>query len=163
MGLARKGKTKRANKVFYREIWKDENSLGTLTTHHYHIHLSLSWAKPIQSIPHNPISPRFILILFSHLFLGLVSRFLSSGFLTNNLCALLFSPFVLHAPPISFSLILLFLVHRSSWYVARTVRAQKGWRDRNVKNTNSVAWVRERTIPTERPPLVGEVYACFCG
>jgi hypothetical protein len=27
---------------------------------------------------------------------------------------------------------------------------------------NSVAWVRERTIPTERPPLVGEVSANFC-
>jgi hypothetical protein len=29
--------------------------------------------------------------------------------------------------------------------------------------TNSVALVRERTIPTERPPLVGEVSANFCG
>jgi hypothetical protein len=29
---------------------------------------------------------------------------------------------------------------------------------------NTVAWVRERTIPTERPPLVGEVSANFlCG
>jgi hypothetical protein len=28
---------------------------------------------------------------------------------------------------------------------------------------NSVVWVRERTIPTERPPLVGEVIANFCG
>jgi ABC-type anion transport system duplicated permease subunit len=27
----------------------------------------------------------------------------------------------------------------------------------------SVALVRERTIPTERPPLVGEVSANFCG
>jgi hypothetical protein len=26
-----------------------------------------------------------------------------------------------------------------------------------------VAFVRERTIPTERPPLVGEVNANFCG
>jgi hypothetical protein len=25
-----------------------------------------------------------------------------------------------------------------------------------------VAWVRERTTPTERPPLVGEVSANFC-
>jgi hypothetical protein len=30
-------------------------------------------------------------------------------------------------------------------------------------NLNSVAWVREGTIPTERPPLVGEVSANFCG
>jgi hypothetical protein len=29
--------------------------------------------------------------------------------------------------------------------------------------TNSVAIVRERTIPTERPPNVGEVSANFCG
>jgi hypothetical protein len=42
---------------------------------------------------------------------------------------------------------------------------------KNVKNKilpepnekNSVAWVRERTIPTERQPLVGEVSANFCG
>jgi hypothetical protein len=31
------------------------------------------------------------------------------------------------------------------------------------KQTNSVAFVRERTIPTERPPLVGEVSANFFG
>jgi len=29
--------------------------------------------------------------------------------------------------------------------------------------TNSVALVRTRTIPTERPPPVGEVSANFCG
>jgi hypothetical protein len=28
---------------------------------------------------------------------------------------------------------------------------------------NSMVWVRERTIPTEQPPLVGEVTANFCG
>jgi hypothetical protein len=26
-----------------------------------------------------------------------------------------------------------------------------------------MVWVRERTIPTERPPLVGEVITNFCG
>ena len=31
------------------------------------------------------------------------------------------------------------------------------------KQTNSVALVRERTIPTERPPPVGEVSANVCG
>jgi hypothetical protein len=30
-------------------------------------------------------------------------------------------------------------------------------------NNNSVALVRERTIPTKRPPLVGDVSANFCG
>jgi hypothetical protein len=32
-----------------------------------------------------------------------------------------------------------------------------------AKHTNSVALVREWTIPTEQPPLVGEVSANFCG
>jgi len=31
------------------------------------------------------------------------------------------------------------------------------------KKLNSVALVRTRTIPTERPPPVGEVSANFCG
>ena len=31
------------------------------------------------------------------------------------------------------------------------------------KKKNSVALVRERTIPAERPPPVGEVSANFCG
>jgi hypothetical protein len=31
------------------------------------------------------------------------------------------------------------------------------------KQTNSVALVRRRTIPTERPPLVGEVSSNFSG
>jgi hypothetical protein len=31
------------------------------------------------------------------------------------------------------------------------------------KKLNSVALVRKRTIPTERPPLVGEVSANFSG
>jgi hypothetical protein len=32
---------------------------------------------------------------------------------------------------------------------------------KKTKKLNSVALVRERTIPTERPPLVGEVSANF--
>jgi hypothetical protein len=32
-----------------------------------------------------------------------------------------------------------------------------------TNNNNSVALVRKRTIPTERPPLVGEVSTNFCG
>jgi hypothetical protein len=34
---------------------------------------------------------------------------------------------------------------------------------RTLQLTNSMALVRERTIPTERPQLVGEVSANFCG
>jgi hypothetical protein len=33
----------------------------------------------------------------------------------------------------------------------------------NNNNNNSVSLVRERTIPTERPLLVDEVNANFCG
>jgi hypothetical protein len=33
----------------------------------------------------------------------------------------------------------------------------------NMQLKNSAAWVRERTIPTQRPPLVGEVTANFYG
>jgi hypothetical protein len=33
----------------------------------------------------------------------------------------------------------------------------------NKKKTNSMVWVHERTIPTERPLLLGEVIANFCG
>jgi hypothetical protein len=34
---------------------------------------------------------------------------------------------------------------------------------RGIVTKKSVSWVRERTIPTERPPLVGEVSANFYG
>jgi hypothetical protein len=36
-------------------------------------------------------------------------------------------------------------------------------RERENYKRNSVALVRKRTIPTERPPLVGEGSAIFCG
>jgi hypothetical protein len=32
-----------------------------------------------------------------------------------------------------------------------------------IKELNSVALVRKRAIPTERPPLIGEFSANFCG
>ena len=43
--------------------------------------------------------------------------------------------------------------------------ADLGRKDNGIKKkyNNSVALVRERTIPTERPPPVGEVSAKFCG
>jgi hypothetical protein len=36
-------------------------------------------------------------------------------------------------------------------------------RRRHKTKLNSVALVRERSMPTERPPLVGEVVPTFCG
>jgi len=55
-------------------------------------HLSLSWASPIQSIYPHPTSWRSILILSTHLRLGLPSGLFPSGFPTKNLYTPLSSP-----------------------------------------------------------------------
>ena len=55
-------------------------------------HLSLSWANPLQSIYPHSTSWRSILILFTHLRLGLPSGLLPSGFSTKTLYTLLSSP-----------------------------------------------------------------------
>ena len=55
-------------------------------------HLSLPWANPIQSTDPYPTSWRSILILSTHLRLGLPSGLLPSGFPTKTLYAPLFSP-----------------------------------------------------------------------
>ena len=69
-------------------------------------HLSLSCASPVQSIYPHPTSWRSILILSTHLRLGLPSGLLPSGFLTKTLYAPLSSPYAPHAQPISFFSIL---------------------------------------------------------
>jgi hypothetical protein len=51
------------------------------------LHWSLSWARSIQSIQSQPISLRFILILSTHLRLGLHCGLFPSGFATNILYA----------------------------------------------------------------------------
>ena len=55
-------------------------------------HLSLSWASPIQSIYLHPTSWRSILILSTHLRLGLPSGLFPSGFSTKTLYTPLSSP-----------------------------------------------------------------------
>ena len=55
-------------------------------------HLSLSWASPIQSTYPHPTSWRYILILSTHLRLGLSSGLFPSGFPTKTLYASLSSP-----------------------------------------------------------------------
>ena len=55
-------------------------------------HLSISWASPIQSIYPHPTSWRSVLILSTHLRLGLPSGLLPSGFPTKTLYTPLSSP-----------------------------------------------------------------------
>jgi len=69
-------------------------------------HLSLSWANYIQSSQPPPTSWRSILILSSHLRLGLPSGLFPSDFPTRTLCTPSLPPYVPHAPPISFFSIL---------------------------------------------------------
>ena len=56
------------------------------------LHLSLSWASWIQSMPTYPTSWRSMLILSSHLSLGLPSGLFPSGFPTKTLYKPLLSP-----------------------------------------------------------------------
>ena len=55
-------------------------------------HLSLSWASSIQSISPHPTSWRSVVILSSHLLLGLQGGLLSSGFPTKTLYTPVLSP-----------------------------------------------------------------------
>ena len=77
--------------------------ITALTSFH---HLSLSWASPIQSIYQHPTSWRFILILSTHLRLGLPSGLLPSDFPTKTLYTPSHHPYVPHVQPISFFSIL---------------------------------------------------------
>ena len=63
-------------------------------------HLSLSWANPVQSINPHPTSWRSILILSTHLRLGLPSGLLPSGFPTKTLYT---SLTLTSCKPVSFS------------------------------------------------------------
>ena len=69
-------------------------------------HLYLFWASPIQSIYPHPNSWRSILILSTHLHLGLSSSLLPSGFPTKTLYTPSPHPYAPHSQPISFVSIL---------------------------------------------------------
>ena len=69
-------------------------------------HLSLSWASPIQSIYPHPTSWRSILLLSTHLRLGLPSGLFPSGFPTRPYTLPSPHPYAPHAQPISFFSIL---------------------------------------------------------
>ena len=80
--------------------WRFTNALTSVR------HLSLSWASPIQSRYPHPTSWRSILILSTHLRLGLPSGLFPSGFPTKTLYAPSPHPYTPHAQPISFFSIL---------------------------------------------------------
>ena len=69
-------------------------------------HLSLSWASPIQSIYPHPTSWRSVLILSTHIVLGLPSGLLPSGLPTKTLYTPSPQEYAPHAQPISFISIL---------------------------------------------------------
>ena len=69
-------------------------------------HLFLSWASPIQSLYLHPTSWRSILILSTHLRLGLPSGLFPSGFPTKTLYTPSPHPYAQYAQPISFFSIL---------------------------------------------------------
>ena len=69
-------------------------------------HLSLSWASPIHSTYPHPTSWRAILVLSTHLRLGLPSGLFPSSFLTKTLYNPSPNLYAPHAQPISFFSIL---------------------------------------------------------
>jgi hypothetical protein len=74
------------------------------------IQRSLSWARSIQSIPPYPVSLRSILILSTHIRLGLPSGLFTSGSPTNIIYALLFSSHLLATCPVYLSLSAIILI-----------------------------------------------------
>ena len=79
-------------------------------------HLSLSWASPIQSLYTHPTSWRSILILSTHLCLGLPSGLFPSGFptktlytpLSSTICATCPAHFTPGKDPVS-------ILHEAGW------------------------------------------------
>ena len=82
-------------------------------------HLSLSWASPIQSTYPHPTSRRSILILFTHLRLGLPSGLFPFGFPTKTLYAPLSSPIRATCPA---HLILLDVITRTIFTADKTTK-----------------------------------------
>jgi hypothetical protein len=100
------------------------------------LHLSLSRAMPIQSMPNHPTSWRSSLILSSYLRLGLPSCPFPSGFPTKIQCALLMSTYVPHAPSISF-----FLILSSEYYFVRSTNHKTPRFVVNKSNLSKQEWL----------------------
>ena len=138
-------------------------------------HLSLSWASPIQSIYPHPTSWRSILILSTHL-LTLQHWKARASFSNAYLTPCLLAEIIQHSHNSTFENNIerkrscLKMRYHTGIFVKELRKIMKRY-NRHGHNTvhdlktklNSVALVRERSIPTERPPPVGEVSANFCG
>ena len=101
-------------------------------------HLSLSWVSPIQSIYPHPNSWRSILILSTHLRLGLPSGLLPSGFPTKTLYAPPLLTHTRHMPSPS---------HSSRFYHPHNI----GW---GVQIVHGIRIINQ----TFKPPLVMGTY-----
>jgi hypothetical protein len=71
--------------------------------------------------------------------------------------------FNIHRSHFMFTVLMLIAGHRKNCWDLGVSYKGWYWFTLKLKILNSVALVREQTIPTERPPLVGEVSANFCG
>jgi hypothetical protein len=71
---------------------------------------------------------------------------------------------VLHKIRLLYFLLFFYLVYSwRLWYVdVHTLGHKTKKKKQKKKKSNSVASIRERTIPTERPPPVNEVSVNFC-
>ena len=85
-----------------------------ITAHTTARHMPLSWASLIQTIPPHPTSWRSILILFSHLRLGLPSGHFPSGFPTKTLYTPLISPVRATSP-----------AYRILYFITRTILGEQ--------------------------------------
>ena len=107
-------------------------------------HLSVSWASPIQSIYPHPTSWRSILILSTHLRLGLPSGLLPSGFPTKTLYTLSPHPYAPHAQPISFFSILSPAQYWVRCNAMVTLVKRETWLFKFFLQLPLLLWLRER-------------------
>ena len=109
-------------------------------------HLSLSWASPIQSIYPHPTSWRSILILSTHLRLGLPIGLFPSGFPTKTLYTPLSSPIRATCPAQCNSKVLIkFTERRRFWIAKRTCYVI----NRQCRVANTVLLTKQPTNYTE--------------
>ena len=110
-------------------------------------HLSLSWASPIQSIYPHPTSWRSIIILSTHLRLGLPSGLFPYGFPTKTLYTLSPHPYAPHAQPISFFSIL----SPAQYWMGSTNRLYPRYAISSIPPLDLCAWYAEYFITEDQP------------